>query len=99
MSDDWQPGDLALCVNRHPLYPPHVSPGAVFTVEWVWRAVRCADDPDWIDVALDFNGIERCEGDNAYWHGNFRKIHPHVPDAEDVETIRLLTTAPEPIPA
>lgn len=94
MRDDWQVGDLALCVRRHSKYPPDVRPGAIFSVEAVWGGCKNAENRSHIDVALDLVGVPRMDGEIAYWAGSFRKIRPHTPDREDAETIRLLTGAP-----
>jgi hypothetical protein len=66
------------------------KPGSIYTVESVWV------HPDGV-LALDFVGIENGGPTNnraRFWGhdpSRFRKIEPHTPDAEDVETIRLLT--------
>lgn len=77
---DWQPGDLALCVEAGDVS----RPGQVFTV----YAVR--------EGGLRFEEL-RCYY-TAVWVWStscrFRKIRPHIPDAEDRETIRLLTGKP-----
>lgn len=91
--DDWQPGDLALCIKvgawsemqRRPLVDGGPSAGKTYRVS---------------DVVSE-------EGPCLYF-GNpwpfdifqadrFRKIRPHTPDVEDEETIRLLTGKPEPV--
>lgn len=94
MSDDWKPGDLALCVadRLHPPYDTTPSKqlriGAVYTVNSVRWSVgsQC--------VALGLNEV-RSLGPLGDWHALvFRKIHPHAPDAEDMETIALLNGIP-----
>lgn len=98
MSDDWKPGDLALCVNANWLedshgisFGDHLRPGAIYTVARVGlnEAERLAlwlievpCEPEWGKRAI-----------------RFRKIKPHTPDEEDRETIRLLNSAPvkEPV--
>lgn len=102
MGDDWQAGDLALCValaadavfvieGRQPLAPGPII-GLCYTVTAVSRAHDCFGRPG---VALKFAEIAqrhpRAAGYNAIC---FRKIRPHTPDAEDAETIRLLNGAP-----
>lgn len=94
MSSDWESGDLALCVGTHPMYPPAVQPGAILTVEYVWPGSSDVSNPSHVDTALDFVGVERMPGDASFWQGNFRKIHPHEPDEQDAETIRLLCSEP-----
>lgn len=86
MSDDWQPGDLALCVNAP--WKRWPQPGAVLTViEVTWVT-------NWLEggegYALRFAGVQHRNPDGA-WCGHFRKIRPHTPDTEDAETIALLT--------
>jgi hypothetical protein len=88
MSDDWQPGDLALCVRdyRGPDSVPtewSVRVGGVYTVEvydpFNGGYLELVEDPD------------KFSPDGAAWDADsFRKIRPHQPDAEDAETIRLL---------
>jgi hypothetical protein len=102
--DDWQAGDLALCVRGGYISgPPGPSPvaGAVYSVTGVtmenfWES----DGSDTEDVALWFEDAPPNErGDKCWWAGRFRKIRPHTPDAEDIETIALLTGKPvrEPV--
>lgn len=98
MSDDWQPGDLALCVNNGAIITPsagYAGPrgqlrvGAVYTVTWVGvdGAVRK-------DHALGLVEAKSPAPKGGFSVHRFRKIRPHTPDAEDAETIRLLTGAP-----
>jgi hypothetical protein len=95
MAEDWQPGDLALCV-RTAVDASTVS-GRFYTVERV--IVDCAGTLALFLVGLQ-NGSEwGPEGFYGHKASRFRKIRPHVPDEEDAETIRLLTGAPirEPV--
>lgn len=95
MRDDWQPGDLALCVRAN-LDPEDIADrlvvGRIYKVSAVLRG----------GSALDLEGLYAPQT-AFYWPGyiasRFRKIRPHTPDAEDVETIRLLTGTPvrEPV--
>lgn len=101
MSDDWQPGDLALCVLGGYIAGlkggEHPQGGRVYTVEAVGMAffvggrhllaLKLIDGPANYDLSREWA---------AY---RFRKIRPHTPDAEDAETIRLLTGKPETVPA
>lgn len=89
MADDWKVGDLALCI-ANALPPPKDVPskllriGAVYTVASVrWsHSEQC--------IAIGLNEV-KSRGPFGDWHASvFRKIHPHTPDAEDVETIHLL---------
>lgn len=91
MGDDWQPGDLALCVKT----TGHgtIKAGAVATVE---RAAFCEDDGLF---GLWFVGIVSSGYSGGFDARNFRKIRPHTPDAEDAETIALLTGKPAQVPA
>ena len=86
MADDWQKGDLALCVNARPCsccgdgFP--LAPGSVWTVEraWDYRGT----------LALDLAGVPA-----APFHTRgiaatrFRKINP-LTDEERDETWRDL---------
>lgn len=99
--DDWQAGDLALCVNisriaRH----GHIATagdrfrlGAVYTVYKV-SAVNheggCRGGP--------FLYMREDSGKSAGAH-RFRKIKPHTPDAEDIITIAMLTGKPAKVGA
>jgi hypothetical protein len=98
MSDDWQPGDLALCVNASPcpeFGDTGLSGGIIYSVREVLNdhggssALYGKGD-----VALRVVGV-------LHWFPfdakRFRKIRPHTPDEEDRETIRLLNG--ETIPA
>lgn len=87
-SDDWQAGDLALCVTTEYQDRPGNDPwvpksGGVYQVSGVDRYptglfLEFADDPDAFNPELGWEAKD------------FRKIHPHAPDAEDRETIDLL---------
>lgn len=95
MAEGWQPGDLALCVNGKgwsrvgtTVRIGGPSPGSVTVVE----AVRVF--PSGV-VALQFDAWPL----GWYLSGCFRRIPPHARDAEDDETIRLLTGAPERVAA
>ena len=89
MADDWQPGDLALCVRGGLSRFDPTRPGAVYTVSDI-----VFNDTD-NEYGLAFNEVPT-EGPDYYgfYTARFRKIRPHTPDAEDAETIRLLTGAP-----
>ena len=94
MSDDWQPGDLAMIVRQGVIDCPHRAAtthtgekcprrGAVRTVTAVQASVlpsgtKCGCTELWFS---DREGAvaQRC-----------KKIRPHTPDAEDAETIALL---------
>lgn len=96
--DDWQVGDLALCVNDTPDPTPwgacecNVRRGAVYTVSHIYR--------DRFGLGLNF--VEEFAPANedylaGYCATRFRKIRPHEADEEDRETIRLLTEKKEPV--
>ena len=94
MADDWQPGDLALCVNDTPHWSDQPSAsgfeirvGARYTVSRVGfcrfglnALIGLFEDPSGWDW--------------GYLAFRFIKVTPLEPDAEDAETIRLLTGAP-----
>ena len=97
MSEDWQVGDLALCVRGGFIsglggleYPVG---GRVYIVGAVVH--------DWKFQTRKTPGLQLVDGPpnrrgSRIWAAfRFRKIHPHTPDAEDVETIRLLTDQPQ----
>lgn len=87
---DWQPGDLALCVNaaRNP-FSEHdqLRRGAIYTVTAVIHI--WGDSP-----ALILAEARHDPRDRGWESLRFRKICPHTPDAEDIETIRLLNGKP-----
>lgn len=89
MADDWQPGDLALCV-RMPGRARHrrVRPGAVFEVE----AVEFSEGSRGL-ILIDAHSLHWSK---AHRSRCFRKIRPHKADEEDRETIALLTRKREP---
>jgi hypothetical protein len=97
---DWQPGDLALCVNTRVVKSgrwihnggSHLRCGAVYTVKGVYLCPQTGP----LCLALREVVSEGVGGGFAAWR--FRKIRPHTPDAEDAETIRLLTGKPVPEP-
>jgi len=91
---DWQLGDRALCIKlgewtdyRQNGVAPNGSklpqPGAVYEVDDV--IVQFGE------VFLHLTGFHEAD---FYWAKHFRKISDHTPDAEDAETIRLLTGVP-----
>lgn len=89
MSDNWQAGDLALCVKRGAKSPFQIH--HFYLVTEVITFGRCYPDL----LALRLAGID--SGDGGWCASCFRKVKPHAPDAEDSETIRLLTGTPEPV--
>ena len=95
MSDDWQPGDLALCVcdDRCPAKNTDlpVRKGRIYTVVAVGAKRSLAGD---LVLCLALDGVRN--GALGLAAKIFRKIHPHKPDEEDAETIRLLSGVTEP---
>lgn len=90
MADDWQPGDLALCLG-HPRPRDTVRAGAIYIVIEVFDGTY-ENGEEGVALALaEVSTPFPYTGFNAAY---FRKIKPHTPDAEDRETIRLLNGAP-----
>ena len=82
MSDDWQAGDLALCiklgkwrgdVTGRPIAGP--AAGRIYTVTWAGMAGGI--------ICLELEGVETYLNSNgavAPWRAyRFRKIRPHLP--------------------
>jgi hypothetical protein len=99
MADDWQPGDIALCVSDAPHWSDQESPiaftprvGARYTVTR-YGLCRFGFTP-LIGLAENPNGW-----DWGHVAARFIKVTPDEADAEDAEIIRLLTGAPakEPV--
>lgn len=90
---NWQVGDLALCIERDWQGGPSV--GSVNRVQFAGcfsthELIARVDQPGEPGVWLGFYAFP---GDG--FHAScFRKIAPHTPDEEDAETIRLLTGQP-----
>lgn len=96
MADDWQIGDLALCVADR-LPPPRDKPtkllrvGAVYTV----RSVRWSEGDQCVAIGLQ---EVRSRGPLGDFHAMvFRKVTPPAADEFDRETVRLLNG--EQVPA
>lgn len=97
MADDWQVGDLALCVDDGPAKTyggrPEADPswlrnlrrGAIYRVSGLVPG-RSGDTLGMWDEDRHAGGCVT----------RFRKIRPHAPDAEDLRTIALLNGNPEP---
>jgi hypothetical protein len=87
MSDNWKRGDLALCVandfstRNYPDIGELPRIGAIYGVNDVaWHSGLKVD-------GLALIGMP----DDAYFEATaFRRINPHRPDMDDLETIRLL---------
>ncbi len=97
MSDNWQPGDLALCVNDramrcqcgrlHNNTMAHVAEGMVGEVLSIGRV------SDWLPGRCRCPILEIGAG-RIGLAVRFQRIRPHTSDAEDAETIRLLQGKP-----
>lgn len=92
VADDWQVGDMALCVNASPCVHTGLAAlrrGAIYTVEGVRI---CETRGTWpTPLALDMHGITRTR--NGWSAARFRKIRPHQEDEDDREVVALLTYA------
>ena len=90
MRDDWQVGDLALCVKLDRWSGGGPGPLAGY-----------AHDVAGVKVDADGETYLVLTGwpPDAYWARWFIKLRPHIPDAEDEETIRLFTGQPITEPA
>ncbi len=97
MSDDWQPGDLAMCLTDRFQHSYGILKGSVHTVEAIWIEPNGWEFAG--EIGLRFVGIPMKSGYYGLRAIRFRKIRPHQPDAEDAETIRLLTGLPARVPA
>ena len=106
MSDDWEPGDLALCIRTGaPMHPTgfrrddasaFLTRGSIYTV----RATETVP-PAFLDAGetlLYLTEVVHPLG-RGFASTRFRKIRPHTADEEDRETIRLLTGGPVTEPA
>lgn len=98
MSEDWQAGDLALCVaDELPGFGfcTLVVIGRVYVVEEVYVGVGGKHEGV---LALVLKGNKGRNYPGLH-HALFRKLRDHTPDAEDEETIRLLNRQPvgEPV--
>ena len=93
MADDWQVGDLALCVDDGPsaFGESNLVRGRCYTVA---ALSPCYDGIPGLHLVEVIS-----KSPVGFDPPRFRKIRPHSPDAEDAETIRLLTGAPvrEPV--
>jgi hypothetical protein len=97
--DDWQAGDLALCLKVGPWARAGLSgpqAGCFYTVRKVDFGPLVILGQG---VRLWLEGWPGETGDASFSARRFRKIRPHVPDAEDRETIALLTGKPAKVEA
>lgn len=100
--DDWQAGDLALCVALYDgggIDPPpaNLKIGGVYTVERVFCGVDLFGGAGLGLAIVDVQPL--ILGAQGFVADLFRKIHPHTPDAEDREAIELLTGKPVEVAA
>lgn len=93
MTETWQRGDLALCVaddfstENYPDIAGLPRVGAIYSVNDVaWHS----------GLKVDGLALIGLPGDAYFDACAFRKLHPHSPDAEDLETIRLLNAGKVP---
>ena len=85
MAENWQKGDLALCVNDHPARdgtPCPAKRGCVYTVENVF-VTRFGN------TGLTFQDVSHLHT-RGYHATRFRKITPPKPDEFDREIIDLM---------
>lgn len=92
MTDEWKVGDLALCIDAHTptcdgFVPTGIVEGALYRVYGVGT-----DDAG--DLGLFLDETESAGYAGGYLAKRFRKIHPHIPDEEDREIIRLMEQKP-----
>lgn len=92
-NNEWQAGDLALCValfdggGIDPL-PAELRIGGIYTVDRVFRG---RDLFGRTSLGLAIVGVQPLIPHGAGFVADiFRKIQSHAPDAEDRETIELL---------
>lgn len=99
MADDWQPGDLALCVGNENMPNAPVRVGAVYSVtdvEGPYKFVGSARN--WFGVGLRLAGVRferNAEWDHLVAALYFRKIKP-LTDEERDEFLADIKT-PEPV--
>ena len=92
--DDWQVGDLALCVRGGSMgqVPEDARgwpvQGRIYRVVDV-VTIEFMDGPD---LALEIEGGPINNWDlPLWWHGRFRKVTPDAIDRDDAEVIAALT--------
>lgn len=102
---NWQVGDLALCISTQGFYAWFANGCAFPTVGCIRQVkhVRLGRPRlirRWFRPNIRIPGgawlvLESFEGSQLH-SSNFRKIESHAPDEEDAETIRLLNGQPVP---
>jgi hypothetical protein len=94
--DDWAPGDLALCVDTG--ISPEGFDASYLELGRIYTVYAVGVDPlGQFGLYLDELESDGFNGGVLAWR--FLKIRPHTPDAEDAETIRLLTGKPVKVDA
>jgi len=112
MVDDWKPGDLALCVHSKDWVPnghdgrlpdrcPMIISALAPTPGSTWRVLRVemAEDLESSEGVLPYLALQGTDSRFIYDARLFRKIRDHEADAEDGETIALLSGQPIPVEA
>jgi len=92
MADDWQPGDLALCVDDGPREfddNPAIKRGCVY------RVYQVGTDPFGL-FGLCLDEVESNGYAGGYLADRFRKITPPEADEFDREVIKLMKPAKVP---
>ena len=96
MSNDWQVGDLALCVRWKAKDLPQIVVGGVYTVERLWTHYQNAKCKG---LSFDFVEVPRPACNSSFDARCFRKIRP-LPDEERREAEReLANDKREEVPA
>lgn len=86
--ENWQVGDLALCIKK-PRHSPGIKQGGVYAVSAVWPF------RDWTgEIGLEFAGVgggpEVPGFHNAFAASRFRKVTPPKADEFDLEVIEAM---------
>jgi hypothetical protein len=101
MSDDWQPGDLALCLKRtHPKFPGQIATRLVvarlYTVERVGRPTPWLDG----ERALGLSEVKTLQRNSGWPETLFVKITPGQElQGSEIERERFKQGNPWKVPA
>lgn len=91
MSENWQSGDLALCVAKAGRGAVHTgwdaSVGGIYTVSFVAEFVDGG-------IALDLEEDEAFHPQCGFCASRFRKVTPPAADADDQEIIEIMQGKP-----
>ena len=91
MGDLWSRGDLALCVSDAGIKSPPPAGHSMPRVGGVYEVEGVLIHPFTGEVGLVLVGHHSTNQAGPARHSRYyRKIQPHKPDQEDVETIRLI---------